>query len=633
MAVYTNINRNNKNNRGNNRPTRSFLGKRIGYALITVASICYVALFTHFLGFLRTFLMGMFGIFSYALFSSLFIIARALMKGKKFNLNKKYVLLLSTWLISFLSVLQMAFLSASTSLGFGAYLSYIYNLQTSIGGLIIGLFTFPFIKFLNPVGAFVIFIIILGVMSALIIDHLELAKTFKRLNMRTLTNYNELEKNTQEENFEHVNEKELKRIKNKEPLNLASNEQVKASVKQEAMQRLGLSDTRNQSFEAEASLEETMNSYQAGSQFEPMFQEPQAKSRRPERIVHNSYNDGGAKKTKKQTHDAAKKRNLEFLRATLPAKPVKTNKIMGVGIQNPNQEFSTGRLNNRINNRLNNINPVNNTREKTVSEPIKSHQINNEFEKDLKKLEQLNGASKSAGFDTNPIIPNLNRTEGRDLFTRRRPEIKTIEAVSSAPKSPISSTEQMEIATRKVKKQKPKKAKYFDEGMKLRLSSQKFVEKLDDNRLKIPISMRWNYYLNDFMRVRTFYRYYTDSWGITAHTASIELPMQITPSLIASPFFRYHTQTAADDFYEFGQASNSQQPEFYTSDYDLSDLNSTKIGLGLQYSPVMGVGSFKSPFRKGKQAQFKSIGLRTAYYDRSDGLSAWLVSLDFAFTF
>ena len=159
------------------------------------------------------------------------------------------------------------------------------------------------------------------------------------------------------------------------------------------------------------------------------------------------------------------------------------------------------------------------------------------------------------------------------------------------------------------------------------------VESLDNNRLKIPISMRWNYYLNDFMRVRTFYRYYTDSWGITAHTASIELPMQVTPSLIASPFFRYHTQTAADDFYEFGKASNTQTPEFYTSDYDLSDLSSTKIGLGLQYSPIMGIGNFKSPLRKGKQAQFKSIGLRTAYYDRSDGLSAWLVSLDFAFTF
>ncbi|MCY1634972.1 DUF3570 domain-containing protein [Marinifilum sp. D737] len=159
------------------------------------------------------------------------------------------------------------------------------------------------------------------------------------------------------------------------------------------------------------------------------------------------------------------------------------------------------------------------------------------------------------------------------------------------------------------------------------------VEQLDDSRLKIPISMRWNYYLSDFVRLKTFYRFYTDSWGISAHTASIELPMMISQSFIISPFFRYHTQTAADDFYEFGQASATNTPEFYTSDYDLSDFDSYKLGVGFQYSPVMGIGKFKSPFRKGKVAQFKSVGLRTAYYDRSDGLNAWLVSLDFGFTF
>lgn len=159
------------------------------------------------------------------------------------------------------------------------------------------------------------------------------------------------------------------------------------------------------------------------------------------------------------------------------------------------------------------------------------------------------------------------------------------------------------------------------------------VEHLDDNRLKIPVSMRFNYYVSDFMRLKTFYRFYTDNWGITAHTASVELPMMLSSSFIVSPFFRYHTQTAADDFYEFGEASATNTPEFYTSDYDLSDLNSYKIGLGLQYSPVMGIGNFKSPFRKNKTAQFKSIGLRAAYYDRSDGLNAWLVSLNFGFTF
>ena len=159
------------------------------------------------------------------------------------------------------------------------------------------------------------------------------------------------------------------------------------------------------------------------------------------------------------------------------------------------------------------------------------------------------------------------------------------------------------------------------------------VEHLDDSRIKIPVSMRLNYYLSDFIRLKTFYRYYSDSWGISAHTASVELPMMVSPSFIISPFVRYHTQTAADDFYEFGQASASNTPEFYTSDYDLSDLNSLKVGIGFQYSPIMGVSNFKSPFRRNKTAQLKSIGLRTAYYDRSDGLNAWMVSLDFGFTF
>lgn len=168
---------------------------------------------------------------------------------------------------------------------------------------------------------------------------------------------------------------------------------------------------------------------------------------------------------------------------------------------------------------------------------------------------------------------------------------------------------------------------------KSELASRSHVERLDDSRIKIPISMRWNYYLSDFVRLKTFYRFYTDSWGISAHTASLELPMMVSSSFIVSPFFRYHTQTAADDFYEFGQASNDNQPDFYTSDYDLSEFDSYKVGVGLQYSPVMGIGHFKAPFRKGRIAQLKSIGLRTAYYDRSDGLNAWLVSLDFGFTF
>jgi hypothetical protein len=177
---------------------------------------------------------------------------------------------------------------------------------------------------------------------------------------------------------------------------------------------------------------------------------------------------------------------------------------------------------------------------------------------------------------------------------------------------------------------------FFDDAFAFKndkdeLATRSHVEQLDDSRIKIPISMRWNYYLSDFIRLKTFYRYYSDSWGVSAHTASVELPMMVSPSFIISPFARYHTQTAADDFYEFGKANSTA--EFYTSDYDLSEFDSFKVGVGFQYSPVMGISNFKSPLRKNKTAQLKSIALRTAYYDRSDGLNAWLVSLNFGFTF
>ncbi len=54
------------------------------------------------------------------------------------------------------------------------------------------------------------------------------------------------------------------------------------------------------------------------------------------------------------------------------------------------------------------------------------------------------------------------------------------------------------------------------------------IERLPDNRLKIPIGMRLNYYINELISLRTYYRYYMDDWGINSHTASVELPIKIT---------------------------------------------------------------------------------------------------------
>ena len=53
------------------------------------------------------------------------------------------------------------------------------------------------------------------------------------------------------------------------------------------------------------------------------------------------------------------------------------------------------------------------------------------------------------------------------------------------------------------------------------------VENLPSTRTKIPIGLRFNYFAGDNLIVKSYYRYYTDDWGLTAHTASIELPYKI----------------------------------------------------------------------------------------------------------
>lgn len=153
------------------------------------------------------------------------------------------------------------------------------------------------------------------------------------------------------------------------------------------------------------------------------------------------------------------------------------------------------------------------------------------------------------------------------------------------------------------------------------------IERLPDTRLKIPIGLRFNYFPVDFMVVRSYYRFYTDDWGIKAHTLSLETPLKVKDWLTISPFFRYHTQNAADYFAPFAEHIIDEQ--FYTSDYDLSELTSQKIGLGFRISPTYGIGRFK--VTKNKLLMFKELNLRTAYYTRSTGLNAFIASANLSF--
>ena len=169
------------------------------------------------------------------------------------------------------------------------------------------------------------------------------------------------------------------------------------------------------------------------------------------------------------------------------------------------------------------------------------------------------------------------------------------------------------------------------------------IENLPRARFKYPVSLRLNYYATDLVQIRGFYRFYNDNFGITAHTFEVELPVKVTPFFVVYPFYRYHTQTAATYFAPFAQ--HSVRDTYFTSDCDLAAFSANKMGLGLRYSPVYGIGRFHVP---GKNAQglprvmrFKSLDLRYANYqqagasrytaaDRAD-LKANIISFDLGF--
>lgn len=137
------------------------------------------------------------------------------------------------------------------------------------------------------------------------------------------------------------------------------------------------------------------------------------------------------------------------------------------------------------------------------------------------------------------------------------------------------------------------------------------IENLPDSRLKIPLALRMNYFLGDKIIFRTYYRYYTDNWGINSHTAMLEIPYKVSPFVSVSPFYRYYTQTAAKYFSPYKEHNLSDK--YYTSNYDLSKFSAQYVGINIKITPKRGV--FKIPF-------FNTVEFRYGHYLQSTSLQS-----------
>ena len=149
-----------------------------------------------------------------------------------------------------------------------------------------------------------------------------------------------------------------------------------------------------------------------------------------------------------------------------------------------------------------------------------------------------------------------------------------------------------------------------------------YSEKLPDNRFKLPVGLRANYFLGDKFILRSFYRFYTDSWNLTAHTAELEIPYKITPFVSVAPFYRFYSQSGVDYFKPYKEHLLSDNSEFYTSDYDLSKFTSHLFGLNFRMVSANGLMGVK---------KLNVVELRYSYYNRSTDLTSHLITLGLKF--
>lgn len=145
------------------------------------------------------------------------------------------------------------------------------------------------------------------------------------------------------------------------------------------------------------------------------------------------------------------------------------------------------------------------------------------------------------------------------------------------------------------------------------------VEKLPNHRFKLPVGLRLNYFLGDNVILRGHYRYYTDSWGLHSHTASLEATLKVTPFFSLTPFYRYYVQTAADYFAPY--ATHVPADAYYTSNYALAGFTSHFFGGGIRLAPPKGI------FDK----HWKMLEIRYGHYTQTTDLVSDVLSLNLQF--
>ncbi len=106
-------------------------------------------------------------------------------------------------------------------------------------------------------------------------------------------------------------------------------------------------------------------------------------------------------------------------------------------------------------------------------------------------------------------------------------------------------------------------------------------ERYPETRTSTSVAARALYYLPYRASIRGEYRYFTDSWGIEAHTVELAYVHGLTERWTLEGSVRYYTQDAADFYSDLYAYENSQN--HLARDKELSTLSGTTFATGAVY--------------------------------------------------
>ena len=152
---------------------------------------------------------------------------------------------------------------------------------------------------------------------------------------------------------------------------------------------------------------------------------------------------------------------------------------------------------------------------------------------------------------------------------------------------------------------------------------ERVAERLPDSRRRAALGLGLDHAFGRGVVQKLNYRLYDDDWGIRAHTVAAETHFRLPTAseTWAFPILRYHRQTASDSFGPTGSFTGEE--EFFTSDWDLAEIATTKYGIG-----VRGL----APPGKAWPLGIRRYEARFTLFSRDDGLDGVNASFGLGWT-